>query len=483
MVKVKINSNKEWGERTVADVLALFDDPKAQSTLNLYSFCNNSHVIAKAVFSCAGKTIENSTEQHVELDVINQEKRLIKKVTYLAMEEFFAKRPSAWGILTGIRPTKIVHRLMDLGEEQEQICNFLREEYLVTTEKAQLLTHIASVQRELIFSYRDQKKVGVYIGIPFCPTRCSYCSFPGYELKRNIHLKEPFCDALQREIIELGKAILDAGFAVQHIYIGGGTPTSLDPMSLEKVMRCIQDNLVTKTTEEFTVEAGRPDTIDEIKLEILKSAGVNRISVNPQTLNEKTLKLINRDHTVADFFYAYELVKKMNIDNVNVDLIAGLPGEGVKEVETTLHKLNQIEFENLTVHPLAFKRGSELVMGGQDKATANNRGTAEEIIKMTRDFAEGQLKMHPYYLYRQKKIFGNMENVGYSVQGRECIYNIQVMEERQTIVGMGVGAGSKFVNSIDWTLINKYNPKDISTYINKLDQLITEKVDKLRQMG
>jgi len=464
---------------TVRDIASIFAvdlvDEGQESLCNLQIDQDENLVTAKAVFSfiADGAVLKEETVAARETDVNNQEKRLAKRLLYQIMQRGYDHPGSPWGVLTGVRPTKLAHRLLDQDISPPEAATCLEEQYLMDADKSRLLVQTALNQRKFLLSPGEAKrKIGIYIGIPFCPTRCHYCSFPAYSLTKMKGIKEKFLTALHQEITALGKFLAGKEMIVQHIYLGGGTPTSITVKEMDQLMTLINKSLRSDETIEVTVEAGRPDTLSKEMLTTMAEHQVMRISVNPQTLQDKTLKLIGREHTAGNFWDAYFLAKSTGIPVINVDLIIGLPGENTEDVAKTVAELKKVQLDNLTIHSLALKRASKLV-----EMRAKQLDEAAEITamaKLAKDFAAGQ-GLIPYYLYRQKRISGLGENTGYSRPGFECIYNIQVMEERQTIIGLGGGAVSKWVNPEDWTLTATYNPKDPITYIENISSIIEKK--------
>lgn len=409
----------------------------------------------------------------------NVRRRLTKLALLRALEDFTGKSAGSWGILTGVRPTKIVHRQMDKGVPEQVIYDELVQRYAVRPEKADLLIDVAARQRPFFLSFdQDGDKVGVYIGIPFCPTRCLYCSFPGYELKRYGAWMPPFLSALRQEIEVVGAAIRNAGQKVQNIYIGGGTPTALSAAQLANLLSSVEKNLCCSSTIEFTVEGGRPDTLDRRKMEIMLHHGVNRLSVNPQSMNDETLECIGRCHRAADVISSVELARDLGFPVINMDLIVGLPGESAYSVERTLNRIAWLKPENLTVHTMAIKRASRLT-AEKEQWVLPTEDEVADMLEITQEGAR-HFGMVPYYLYRQKRILANLENVGYSIPGHECIYNIQVMEERQTIWGLGAGAATKVVDLRDGSLLDTWhNSKDPKNYVERLEEIVRRKLNKL----
>ncbi|QNB45298.1 coproporphyrinogen dehydrogenase HemZ [Thermanaerosceptrum fracticalcis] len=409
-------------------------------------------------------------------DPLNHRKRTLRLAVHKLLTRNLDLTPSPWGILTGVRPTKIVHRLMDQDFAAGTIREILITEYGLSSNKAQLVTGIARLQRDFLLTKEEAKRfISIYVGIPFCPTRCHYCSFPAFSLKRWGHLLDPYLAGLEREIAGMGAFLKEHGFLVQTVYIGGGTPTLLTAEQLDQLLTCITENFNLIPAREFTVEGGRPDTIDDEKLGILKKHRITRLSINPQTMHPETLELIGRKHTTRQIADAFYLAKESGIPVINMDLIIGLPGENLDILRETLAQVMALKPENITLHALAVKRAAYYSQEGIELPHHHEDREMMELAQKTLSEA-GYI---PYYLYRQKEIFAQGENVGYALPGQVCLYNIQMMEERQTILGFGVGSGSKLVKVQDWTLENIYNPKDIEVYLNRLEAIIAQKVDKL----
>ncbi|NLW57099.1 MAG: coproporphyrinogen dehydrogenase HemZ [Firmicutes bacterium] len=379
-----------------------------------------------------------------------------------------------WGILTGVRPTKIYHYLRDLGFYSREIREKLETLYLLAPDKAALLVEVGENQRPWLEAAEEQ--LCIYIGIPFCPTKCRYCSFASYPLSTHAHLVKGFLAALMYELEVIGQALSQVDRPVVALYIGGGTPTVLNHQQLSTLLRQIDQQLPMADLQEFTVEAGRPDTLDREKLSILRDNGVTRISVNPQTTNPQTLQLIGRQHTLADLDRAVKLVREVKIPCLNMDMIIGLPGESEQDWENTLKRLLSAEAENITLHTLAPKRAAVW-----DYSQIKQEINAEQVsLSLERIYAQLRIKgYHPYYLYRQRRSVAGQENTGYTLNGWEGIYNILMMEERTTIIGLGGGAISKWFNPETHTLSRTPNPKCPATYQQRIKEIVGEKVNKL----
>lgn len=410
-----------------------------------------------------------------------------------------------WGDLTGIRPVSLAGpRLSELGEKRkngipslgdiEKVRAELSEEFLLKGEKLDLLMDIAVREQKILHRITEQSghsyKEGfsLYIGIPFCPTRCLYCSFTSNPIGAWKDRLSSYFDCLRREVrFTMEEMCERQGKYLQTIYIGGGTPTSLDETWLQKLMELVEEECFSHPMAricEYTVEAGRPDSINEEKLRILKRAGVSRISINPQSFEQKTLDLIGRKHTVEQVIDSYLLARRLGFQNINMDIILGLPGERLKEVTHTLCEVAGYKPDSLTVHSLAVKRAARLSLekdywnqvyrAGGDSTIYEDGYTEMGRMMKAAEYTAGLLNLKPYYLYRQKNMAGNLENVGYSVEGKECLYNILMMEEKHTVVGCGAGTSTKAIfpgNRVE----RCDNGKDIGNYITNFENFLQKK--------
>ncbi|WP_027437370.1 coproporphyrinogen dehydrogenase HemZ [Lachnospira multipara] len=385
-----------------------------------------------------------------------------------------------WGNMTGVRPSKIAYQMIVDGKSEEEIIRFFTKEHFTTLEKARLAIDVAKKEISLVSKIDVKNGYSLYIGIPFCPSICLYCSFSAYAYKAYEDRVEQYVDALIKEISEVSK-MMD-GKRLDTVYFGGGTPTTLSPDQLDRILTCLEEKFDLENTIELTVEAGRPDSITRVKLQVLKNHNVERISINPQTMNQETLDLIGRKHSVEDIKKAYELASEMGFDNINMDIILGLPGEGPDEVANTVNTIKDMKPASLTVHSLAIKRSSRLNIYRDRYKNLDFKNT-ESIIKMTEECAK-DLKVEPYYMYRQKNMAGNFENVGYAIPGKECIYNILIMEEVQSIIACGAGASTKIVRTNEKdgsTIITRVeNVKNVDEYINRIDEMIERKRKELK---
>mgnify|MGYP002098833045 FL=1 len=370
-----------------------------------------------------------------------------------------------WGILTGVRPGKLAHKLLDSGLSCDELPQYLERHYLLPHGQAQLLTEICLRQRQLLPA--AEKQVGIYIGIPFCPTRCSYCSFPSGIVPLEEELQQKFLNFIEQDMLTVVQLLSMYSLNVTAVYIGGGTPTSLSETAFARLIALSARHLLLPGVREFTVEAGRPDCFSAEKLKVMEACGVNRISVNPQTLHDKTLKAIGRSHTVQDFYRSYDLVRHSGIKTVNTDLIIGLPGETADDVRASLDGIRALAPDNLTVHTLTLKKSAPIFGAQFSSLTAED---AEALVAYGGETAAA-MGMLPYYLYRQHYMLGNLANIGYAASGSASLYNIQMMEERHVVLGIGPASATK-VPQADGHHLKKLNmPKDIGTYTGNLPQL------------
>ena len=365
----------------------------------------------------------------------------VGRALFAAGKELLGHIPP-WGILTGIRPAKIAGSLLKDGKGIIKAKRVLRDEYFLNPQKAALAVSVASAEQKLIKKMRPNT-CSIYISIPFCPSRCAYCSFVSYTTPRLLSMIDEYLDALVLDLQDTFDAVKKLNLEVTTIYIGGGTPTTLSTKQMKRLFSVINKNINTDTLLEFTLEAGRPDTITAEKLALAKKNGVTRISVNPQTLNNDLLREIGRKHTVEDFYHAYELAKKSGIKDINVDLIAGLPGDDFKNFSETIDKIIELNPTNITVHTFCVKKASDALRNNSNiySLGSNDAVKCVSYSQLKTKFAGYK----PYYMYRQKNTVGNLENVGFTREGSEGIYNVMMMEEIQSIFAVGAGAVTKLV--------------------------------------
>lgn len=416
--------------------------------------------------------------RYTEDDYERRAKDLIKSHIYTFLADYLGVEVSPWGILTGVRPTKLLHYLRDSGFSFEEISMILRQVYAISPEKIDLMQRIGRVEAVYLPTHADaQRRVSIYLGIPFCPSRCSYCSFPAFSLQKHGRFIESFLQTLFHEITATGEFIQQHGLEVDSIYLGGGTPTSLSTRQMEELLCHLEKNLPFDHLQEYNVEAGRPDTLSPEKLQVLYANGVRRISINPQTMQQKTLDAIGRHHTVEEIKQVFHWTKAAGFPNINMDLIIGLPGETFADVESTIEQIFELGPDSVTVHTLALKKAASWWETARDLPFPEDREVTRMLEYIARVFKRHQLL--PYYMYRQKYILGNQENVGYATPGKESLYNMIMIDERETVIGLGGGAITKVVNPEDWSLVRYSNPKYPGDYINDIERILQEKLSLL----
>ena len=417
-----------------------------------------------------GDTLLEGQETYEQTEDRKIRKNKLKQVLYKLLSQLTGQT-LPWGNLTGIRPTKIAMGLIESGMSNIQTAEYMRNTYFTSKEKTALAITIANRERELLKDIDYEKGYSLYVGIPFCPSICLYCSFSSSPLQRWKDQVDAYLDALLKELDFISEAMKDR--TLDTIYIGGGTPTTLEPEQLERLLEHINARFPVYQVKEYTVEAGRPDSITREKLQAIRKFPVTRISVNPQTMNEGTLELIGRRHTVEDTRHAFALARECGFDNINMDIIVGLPGEQKEDVGHTLEEIKKLDPDSLTVHSLAVKRAARLNMFKEqyeEMEFINN----QEIMDMAMKYAY-ECQMGPYYLYRQKNMCGNLENIGYAKVDKAGIYNILIMEEKQSILAAGAGASTKFVFQNGERIERTENVKDVANYISRIDEMIERK--------
>ncbi len=401
---------------------------------------------------------------------------------YLTVLQDYTDITQKWGILTGVRPTKLLHKKLQEGIPAEVAHQQLKDDYLITDEKIQLMQQIVDRQLTVVPDlYSLEREVSIYIGIPFCPTKCAYCTFPAYAINGRQGSVDSFLGGLHYEMRKIGEWLKEKGVRITTVYYGGGTPTSITAeemdMLYEEMYASFPD---VDSIREITVEAGRPDTITREKLAVMKKWNIDRISINPQSYTQETLRAIGRHHTVEETIDKFHLARSAGMNNINMDLIIGLPGEGLAEFTHSLGETEKLMPESLTVHTLSFKRASEMTKN-KDRYRVAGRTEVEKMMKLAQDWTTSN-GYAPYYLYRQKNILGNLENVGYSLPNQESIYNIMIMEEQQTIIGLGCGASSKFIDPLSGKITHFSNPKDPKSYNESFEAYTEEKINILNEL-
>ena len=403
----------------------------------------------------------------LELDRVCQ--RIIKKAMYKAALASGIKRP-VWGALTGVRPGKLMCGILSKTPDEQAALRQFMEEYDVSPERASLCLDTSRETMKAV-GEMGEKDVCLYVGIPFCPTRCAYCSFVSQSVEKSMKLIEPFVEALHKEVRATAEQVRALGLRVVSIYFGGGTPTTLSAKQLDELCALIKQEFDLESLKEYTVEAGRPDTISDDKLQVLRRYGVDRVSVNPQTMSDHVLEVIGRKHTAQDIVDALEKVRNCGGFAVNMDLIAGLPADTVESFEDTMNRVLSLGPENITVHTLSLKKGSRITTEGAELPSA------AEVGRML-DIAQEKLRSEgyfPYYLYRQKNMSGGFENVGWTKAGHVNLYNICIMEELCSIIAMGGGGSTKLVSPAEGRNIRVVAPKYPLEYINSIDKTCADK--------
>lgn len=405
----------------------------------------------------------NIVKETIIIDDIYRDLKYLILTCFYQLLTKLTKKELSYGVLTGIRPTKLVYKYKN-NFSDEEVIKILKDKYLVNNKKAELLLNIANHQLSIVDFAKNKQEVSIYINIPFCLSRCTYCSFTSYPCESED--KEKYLQALLHEIEVMGEFLKENNLSLTTIYVGGGTPSVLNHQELALLLKGIEKYLYFAKIKEFTFECGRVDSLDIEKLRIIKNSQVTRISINPQTFNEKTLFTVNRKHTIKEFYEIYYLARKLGFNNINMDLIIGLPNEDLNDIISSIDKVLELKPEAITVHYLAQKKGSTLY---HEKIRRY-----EAFYHAAFDYAFNNLTNNnylPYYLYRQKNIVGNLENIGYAKPGFESIYNILMIEEKQTIIGLGCGASSKYLN---YDII--LNPRDLKSYIESYEGYLNKKI-------
>ncbi|WP_297436164.1 coproporphyrinogen III oxidase [uncultured Clostridium sp.] len=456
---IKVNENKDFNYEV--EIGEVTEDKKLSSD-NLNNKIRISNFKDEEVYTLTSDNIP----QEIKRSVFKFLSKTLNKVY-------------PWGTLVGIRPSKIASDMILKGHSDEEVINYFDEVYLASKEKAELCVHIA--KREMAYMNKNDKTIAIYIGMAFCPTRCLYCSFTADPIgKCKNNEVELYIEAIKKEIKAITKYVADNEITVDNVYFGGGTPTSIGNEQFESLMNDIYNSFVKDNNLiEFTVESGRPDSITEEKLLTMKKYDVTRISINPQSMNDKTLKSIGRGHLSGEVIEKFNLARKLGFDNINMDLIIGLPDESMEEVRHTVKEIKALNPDSLTVHGLSIKRASKLYENLVLKETVKIAEQKElnEMYEASSSLGK-ELDMEPYYMYRQKNMVGNMENVGYSKEGQECYYNIQMIEDTQSIIAIGADAVSKvvFLSEGKGRIERFANVKNVKEYINRADEMIEGKL-------
>lgn len=450
---------------------------------DVYQMFNIYYPLHELKFVEYGEYLVNINEETVdfkykdlyrEVKISENVKEDIKKLIFSGLRDITGDI-YPWGILVGIRPSKIALKYLEEGKTEAEIIDIFKIKHLASQEKAKLCIEVAKAEEH--FVNRDEKSIAIYVGMAFCPTRCFYCSFAANPIGGNKKLVNPYIDALIYEIKEIKKYVEERNLTIESVYFGGGTPTAVNNEEFENLMNEIFNAFVKdRNLLEFTVECGRPDSITKEKLLSMKKYNTTRISINPQTMKDETLAMIGRGHNSQEVIDKFELARELGFDDINMDMIIGLPGESLEDAKYTASELLKLKPDNLTVHGLSLKRASILYenfilkKGLQIKPQTELSGMYEESRKLAKE-----LGLSPYYMYRQKNMVGNMENLGYSKKGKECVYNIQMIEDKQTIIALGADAVSKVV-FLDENRIERFaNIKDVKGYTSRIKEMVEGK--------
>lgn len=471
MFKIKLSGHEYRYE--IFQILNLFYEKSEisfdadDSNFDFESIVNyNDSYVEFIVYEQGKKSI--SEKKYIDTNDIKAVKNAIR-FTALTCLEKYTMTNIPWGILVGIRPTKIVHECVKKRLNNDEIINYLVSNYSLTDEKARLTLEVALNEAE--FLEKNPRSLSLYIGIPFCPTRCVYCSFTSNPIGGNKGLVDKYLDALNKEIDVSLSQIKKVGYSVDSLYIGGGTPTSLTSEQMKSIFDTLSNHIDLKGLREFTIEAGRPDSFDREKLITIKESGCSRISINPQTMNDETLKRIGRLHSSQEIIDKFNLAREVGFDNINMDIIIGLPGEGIDEIKRTMDIICDLSPENVTIHTMAIKRASVL----DEEDYSRESSIAGDMYRIATERVR-EAGMYPYYMYRQKNMVSPLENVGYCKEGRECVYNIQMIAENISIISMGADAVSKLLFEKENRHERVANLKDVREYINRIDEIIENKV-------
>ena len=476
MTSVKLITDTEWLRPELCDVIRLFlgDIPISDSEGEMeirHTHAEENGRWTETAAGAAGVFSGSAAVINEPLAAKRTLKRAAKTAVFKLMREACGFCPP-WGSLTGIRPTRLVYEALEEGYTPDEAEKRLIDEFFVSPEKASLLSEIIEMQKG--YYQPPEDSFDLYIHIPFCVSRCSYCSFASGEVG-NGRLTEPYTRAVIRELEQSAQITRQLGLKLRAGYVGGGTPTAIECGQLARILDRARE--LFPGAAEWTVEAGRPDTITREKLDMLKSRGVERISVNPQTFSDETLKRIGRNHTSADTLAAYELARETGFHHINMDLIAALPGEDLSVFNRTLDQVIALCPESVTVHSLAIKRSSRLHEQLTVSGDSHNQANVEDADEMIRT-ARLRLKQggwHPYYLYRQKYMAGNLENVGYAKRGYACLYNIGNMEETARVMAVGAGSITKWVFDRERRIERAPNLRNIEQYIDRVDEMCARK--------
>ena len=463
---MQIVTKGHQSEDAVRQVIQLFFSLSSEMSVCSTLVTENKVTVARASIKMGDNEVCGEATASINPENKREVSDLVKKSVFIACRKI-SDMPTPWGISTGIRPAKTARMMLDQKASDEEIISYMQSELWTTEEKARLSLNVAKREKEIL-DKRLKNGISLYIGIPFCPTRCAYCSFISQAKKHNDKFVDQYVLALMREIEFCAELTEKYNLSVETVYFGGGTPTAISPENLNMLLEAVRKNFDLSNTKEYTVEAGRPDTFSLEMLDVLKNNAVGRISINPQTMNQKTLDRIGRKHTVEQTVEAFNMARKYDF-SINADLIAGLPEETPEDFNYTLDELLKLTPDAITVHTMYLKRAANLISEFE-----KYRFTSEvsEMMRIANEKMENE-DYAPYYLYKQKNTLGNLENIGFCRNGHECLYNIYIMEEVHTVLAMGGGASTKMVCGDRIERI--FNPKEAADYINRIDEIIEKK--------
>ena len=454
--------------------MALFStntDGEAVSTLHR----GKTWLTATAKITIDGKTATASRRLKAAQETVRLRRRCLQQSYYLAACQLLETTP-AWGALAGVRPTKITTKHMLEGGTPKSAEKLMKDVYYVTPDRRKLAVD-CSISTVNAANLLNEKDLSLYVGIPFCPTRCTYCSFVSRTIGKKTELLDPYLQALMKELAVTGRLLQESGRTIRSVYIGGGTPTTLSTPQMATLLDAIHDSFDLSRCLEFTVEGGRPDTLDAEKLRTIRQHGADRMSINPQTMEDPVLRACGRPHKAADVVRAYREAEDAGFKAINMDLIAGLPADSVDGFKRSLDAVAELNPANITVHTLALKKGADLF---EKRENLPSQGAVTEMVAYSADVLRN-LHYKPYYLYRQKYMSGSFENVGWSRDGLDCLYNIYMMEEVHTILSLG-GGGMNKVNFPDGSLQRFHNPKFPEQYIEMIDDVCRQKEEMFALM-
>lgn len=472
MIVVVNNHPFSYDVENLAEIFFPYEKIKVLSQLP--QDCNDNIVAVTEI--CGDEIIVDARvfeKKAVKKEKINQDsdcQNIMSVLFYSAFSELLGVS-YPWGILYGVRPARFWHSISD-KYSKKQARQIFAQKYLVSPEKLSLVEQVAENENKII-SLSSNKSFSLYVSVPFCPTRCSYCSFVSHSIEKAAALVEPYVDLLVREIEQTAIYAKELGLRLESVYYGGGTPTTLSAKQLTRIAAAIRDNFDLSCLREYTVEAGRPDTVNADKLAVLKAAGVGRISINPQSFNDNVLSAIGRRHSVKQTLDAFELARNAGFDNINMDFIAGLPKDDVESFKHSIKTAVSLGAESITVHTLCLKSGAYMVTRDNVFDTGDI-DTVSEMVDFSREYlsAAGYV---PYYMYRQGKSLGNLENVGWSKPGSECLYNVFMMDETHSVFAVGAGAVTRLKNPLSGKIERIYNYKYPYEYIDGFDNMLKRK--------